>query len=442
MEWRRAVRKVFAIALNDYQLVVLTKSFVLSLVLPIFLYGGMFALSFLIKDRTDLRERALLVVDHTGALAAPLAEAAEARNQSDAVLREGKQIAPRFRLIPHDPADLSGDALLADLAARTRAEDLFAFLIIGPGFLDPQADADSAFAAYYSNSPAYLDLPNWLSSNLRRITEQQRFAAAGFDLAQVRTLLEVASVERFTLPSVDANGNLIPPRAENEAATFLIPIGLVLLMFFSIQMATPILLNSVIEEKMQRIAEVLLSAVTSLQLLAGKIIAGTAIGLTFSMVYLVSLGLSLNAFAATGWVPPHVYLWFLVFLLLGLLTFGSLFAAVSSACQDIKDTQNLAGGVVLLLVIPMIVGSTMIVAPDSGFARVMSLIPPLSPITMMVRIAIAPGPALWEILLAVALNALFAFFAMWAASRIFRIGMLSQGKAPTFRELVTWIWRD
>ncbi|MEY3001074.1 MAG: hypothetical protein RL648_1288 [Verrucomicrobiota bacterium] len=224
-------------------------------------------------------------------------------------------------------------------------------------------------------------------------------------------------------------------------ASFLIPFGLVMLIFISIQMTTPVLLNSVIEEKMQRIAEVLLSSLTPYQLLMGKLMAGVGVGLTFSAVYVFTLSLSLRYLEKMDWVPEGTFLWFFAFLLMGMFSFGSLFAGVSAGCQDLKDSQNFAGTLVVILVIPMMLSLVSIESPDGPFAVTLSLIPPFSILTMVMRIAIPPGPPEWQVVLSLGLNMIFTLAVVWASSRIFRIGILSQGKTPTWRELARWIWQ-
>jgi ABC-type Na+ efflux pump permease subunit len=207
-------------------------------------------------------------------------------------------------------------------------------------------------------------------------------------------------------------------------------------------MTSPILLNAVVEEKMQRIAEVLLASVSAGQLLGGKLLAGVGAGLTFAAVYLISLALSLAFLNAAHWVPPAAYAWFFPFLLCGLLTFGSIFAAFSAASQDLKDTQNFAGAVALFLVVPLMLTIALMEAPDGPVARTLSFIPPISPLLMIMRVAVPPGPAAWEPWLAWILGLMFAVVVIWLAGRIFRIGILSHGRTPGWRDILRWAFRE
>lgn len=435
------MRKILAVAKSEYMQVVLTKSFLLSLLFPLLIYGGMFGASILFGDKADLRDRTLVVADRSGLLTERLIEANEERNRSDAVEKDGKQVGPRFILEPYAGAHLeSTQDLLIELSDRVRSGAAFAFAIIGADYVDVEGGDDDRLH-YYSDSPTFTRLPDWLARTTRELVEEIRFREAGYDQREINLLTSHNRLERFSLAEVDEEGNLVDPKEENRLAAVFIPFGLVMLIFVSIQMTTPVLLNSVIEEKMQRIAEVLLSSVTPFQLLFGKLIAGVGAGLSFSAVYILSLALILRFFEKLEWVPQGTFVWFFIFLLMGMLAFGSLFAGVSSGCQDLKDSQNFAGTIVLLLLVPMMLSLVAVESPDGPLAVTLSLVPPFSILAMVTRIAIPPGPPEWQVYLSLGLNIVFTFIVVWASSRIFRIGILSQGKTPSWRELLRWIFQ-
>lgn len=435
------MRKILSVAKCEYRQVVLTKSFLISLLFPLLIYGGMFAASIFFGDKTDLRDRVLVVADRTGELADDLIAANAERNLSDAVQKDGRQVGPKFVIRPYAGEHLDDTRqLLIELSDKVRKRDIFAFSIIGRDYLAVDG-GDDDLLHYYSDSPTFSRLPNWLSQSTRELVEERRFAEAGYDQREINRLTSHNQIERFSLAELDEEGNLIEPKEENELAAFLIPFGLIMLIFVSIQMTTPTLLNSVIEEKMQRISEVLLSSLTPFQLLTGKLLAGVSVGLTFSAVYIFSLSLTLRYFEKADWVPQGTFFWFFVFLLMGMLAFGALFAGVSSGCQDLKDSQNFAGTIVLILIIPMMLSIVSIESPDGPFAVTLSLIPPFSIMTMMSRIAVPPGPPDWQVYLSLVLNLTFTLVVVWASSRIFRIGILSQGKTPSWRELFRWIFQ-
>ena len=121
------------------------------------------------------------------------------------------------------------------------------------------------------------------------------------------------------------------------------------------------------------------------------------------------------------------------------LRLGSIFLAIGSACSEIRDAQSLMFPAMMLVMLPMFCLGPVLQSPSSSFARALSLFPPATPTIMILRIASKPGPPLWEILLGAALATLFMLFCVWAAGKIFRIGVLSQGQAPTLGKMLKWI---
>ena len=121
--------------------------------------------------------------------------------------------------------------------------------------------------------------------------------------------------------------------------------------------------------------------------------------------------------------------------------YGSVFLAVGSACNDLRETQTLIMPVLMLVMTPLLLLSVVISDPNGTLSTVASLIPFFSPILMMVRVMLEPGAPLWQALLALTGSAAMAFLCVVAAGRIFRVGMLSGGAAPTPRELARWVRR-
>ena len=136
-------------------------------------------------------------------------------------------------------------------------------------------------------------------------------------------------------------------------------------------------------------------------------------------------------------IPASHYVWFILFQLLALFIYGSIFSAVGAACTEIRDAQSMMFPAMLGMLVPMWVFLPIIQSPSSAFARVMSLIPPFTPMLMMLRISVPPGPPWWEIALSVVLTVLFMLGCVWASAKIFRIGILSQGQTPSFARLTS-----
>src|SRR5262249_14992019 len=161
--------------------------------------------------------------------------------------------------------------------------------------------------------------------------------------------------------------------------------------------------------------------------------------LTLSALYLGSLGGLLWRMGQLNLVPPALLLWFVLFQLLSLLMFGAMFSAIGAACSEIRDAQSLMFPVMMLVMLPFFVFLPITHSPGTAFARWFSLFPPATPMLMMLRLALPPGPPAWEVALGVVLTTLFTLACVWAAAKIFRIGILAQGQAPSFAKLLGWV---
>jgi ABC-2 type transport system permease protein len=211
-------------------------------------------------------------------------------------------------------------------------------------------------------------------------------------------------------------------------------------MYMTIMTSAPQLLNSVIEEKMSRISEVLVGSITPFTLMMGKLIGGAAASTLLSVIYIVG-GLVVAQYwgGYASAVTPAIVGWFLLFLILSLFIFGALFVSIGAACNDLKDSQNMMTPVMLLVMIPVFTAGSVMRAPDGTLATVLSLVPTAAPFLMLLRISLQPGPPMWQIVLSVLLMTGTALAVVWAGAKIFRTGLLMQGKSATFGEMLRWV---
>jgi len=213
-------------------------------------------------------------------------------------------------------------------------------------------------------------------------------------------------------------------------------------------------MRAVLEEKTGRIVEIILSSVRPWELMLGKVLGVGAVGLTqlgiwlLSGLLIVSLGIpALVALIPAGEVPAEIRealpgvgvgAFFLVCFLLGYFIYASLFAAVGAMCSSEEEAQQLQFPVVSLVIIPVILLMPVLERPETAFAVSVSLFPFFSPILMFARVA-AGAAAWWEATLSVVLMTGTLFGTAWVAGRIYRVGILMQGKRPTVPELWRWL---
>ena len=194
-----------------------------------------------------------------------------------------------------------------------------------------------------------------------------------------------------------------------------------------------ILLNSVMEEKANKILEVLLSSASATEILAGKVLGVALLTLTVLLAWgglgggaLIAAAPDMARDIGSVLMSNGLLIYFLLFMVGGYLMYAVLFAAIGAFCETPRDAQTLMGPIMMVLVAPLLVMQMAIRTPDALVVKVMSLIPPFTPFVMAAR---APsGPPLIEIIGALVGMFLFAALMIWVAGRAFRAGALSDVK--------------
>jgi ABC-2 type transport system permease protein len=430
------VKRVLIIAQAEFLALVRTKFFIIGILVMPVLIGGLFAFLGYADKQTDRTERHFAVLDGTGALYATLLKAAEEYNGESG---EGStQTGPHFLPENVDPAGRSAEDLRLEQSARVRRKEIFAFVEIPKSVLDPGAKEP---VRYYSESTSYTRLSRWLDSTLNAEIEQRRFSTAGVDPSVVKRLTTDVDLDTFGLVERRADGTMTTAKQVDEIQRFGIPFFFLILMFMAVMSNAQHLINTIIEEKMSKISEVLLGSVSAFQLLMGKLVGIVAVSFLLSFVYLGGGIYALLQFGRPDLINVSLIGWFLVFVVCASLMFGSLFQALSSACSDLKDAQSMLQPAMMLVIVAYLASFLVMRSPDSTMAVVLSFIPTVTPFAMMQRLAMPPGPPLWQVLLSVVLLIGVTIVVVWAAGRIFRVGLLMQGKPPNLPELMRWIRR-
>jgi ABC-type Na+ efflux pump permease subunit len=224
-----------------------------------------------------------------------------------------------------------------------------------------------------------------------------------------------------------------------QMARMMVPFAFMYLIFLGIVGMGQHMVSSIIEEKNSRIIEVLLSAVSPFELMAGKIAGLAAVGLTVMALYGVA------GYAAARWkglqidIGAALLVYGLIYYILGFVLFSAILAGVGSVCNTIKETQSLMMPVMLVFIIPMIAWPRLAQEPNGELARVLSYVPPATPMVMVLRLS--SGTAIWtgEVVLSLLVLMAGVLVAMWAAAKVFRTGILLYGKRPGPREILRWL---
>jgi ABC-2 type transport system permease protein len=363
-----------------------------------------------------------------------LAAAAEERNARDTRDAAGRLVEARYRLEAITSLD---DQRRLELSEQIRKRRLHAFAEIDPGVLAPGATAE---ARLFSESTLSGDMGRWFARALNQAVQQRRLQAAGLDPALVRRTTSPVRVEPLGLYGRNGKGQVSRADSSSRLAASLLPVAVMMVMFLAIMMSQT-MLHSTLEEKQQRIAEVLLGSARPFELMTGKLLGGAATSLTMVGVYLVGGATLLDRFGYRELLRSDLVGWILVFLVLGVIIYGSIYAAVGAACSELKEAQNYLLPVLMVLVLPLTIWFKVMEEPTGRFATGLSLVPLWTPLLMPLRLAATQAIPLWQPIVGMVGTLLTALLAAWAGGRVLRVGLLLQGKPPRLGQLMEWIVR-
>jgi ABC-2 type transport system permease protein len=413
---------VWPVAGREYLERVRSKSFLVGTLLAPLLLAGIMIAPGIVASR-GARTLSVAVLDAGGGELERALEAVLA-NRQPATER-------RFTLVPSTMGDVEErrDALRAAVLSG----QLDGFL-----WLPPDAVRGSA-GDYYGRNVADVVSLEALNSAVEQAVVQRRLALAGVDPSLAIDLTRPFHLRRIRLS----------PEGEQEdrGASFVLTIVLVMMIYGTVVTWGQATLTSVIEEKTSRVVEIIVSAMPAHELLAGKLLGVGAVGLTQCLAWVGSVAVfSLwggGLAAAMGVVAlPRISLpvlvAFVIYFLLGYLLYASLFAAVGASVNSVQEAQSLVLPIFMVLVVGVVFFPTVMQSPDSTFSTVVSLVPLLTPLLMFLRLAILPPPV-WQVVLSIVLTGLTIALVLFAAGRIYRVGVLMYGKRPTLPEILRWI---
>lgn len=440
------MRKTLVVAMREYLAAVKTKAFIISLLLMPVLWAGSIGVQMMMRNKVDINDKRVAVVDYTGKLFDALVEESNRRSAEDIFDPEtpGRQVKPKFVFEKFDPP--SDDPAKAGLALSERVRknqpgDIMAFVIIEKDAIEGRPPTAEPAINYHSNSPTYDDIQEWIYKPLNDRIRAMRLESAHLDPQLVKKVIASSRVANRGLLSVDASGQIKKAEETNEIANIFLPLGMMMLMLMVIMIGAQPLMHSVMEEKTLRIAEVLLGSLRPFELMMGKLLGMVGVSLTVTTVYLVGVYFALKQAHYDQYFPAQVIWWFVAYTVLAVLMFGSIFAAVGASVSDLKESQNLLTPVMLVAFAPMFVWMNVVREPNSTLSTVLSLVPTATPMLMIVRQVVPPGIPMWQPFLGITLVLLTTSAFVFAAGRIFRVGILMQGKGAKISDMLRWLVR-
>jgi len=412
--------KIIAVARREFVATVRTKAFVLSVVLmPGIIVAAIFGGQWVEKaSKTEKRPvRQLAVVDRGGHVYEDFAQRVELYNN--------ERPNQRFAIEETPSAEVDADA--STLADRITQGDLYGYLIFSENII--AMDGEGCVMARKDNQ---LETGRQLERMVNDAVFAVRCREAELDPLKVFELQRPIPIQRMDLTTGKAG-------ASNPILQFMTPFAFMFLLFMGTFGISQGLLTTLIEEKGSRVVEVLLSAVSPVQLLAGKIIGLALVGFLLMGVWGGVGFAAAQRYALSDLVTGYRVGIALLYFVPGFLLIASLLAAIGSACNELKDAQSMVFPLSLITIVPMIFWYFIAEHPSSAFSLALSYIPPITPFVMILRVCADPHTPLWQIISTLGLLWIAVLVAIWAAAKIFRVGVLMYGKPPSLSELLRWV---
>lgn len=352
--------------------------------------------------------------------------------------------------------ELAGSRTEQNLAAAVQDESIQAYVVI------PDNVLDSGTVTMYSRGGSGIAFSSSIESALEPVITRARLTQRGTDTSVI-SLVE-QGVRVIGLKQTDEG-----VKADASEASAMIGYISGFVIYMLIFLYGSMVMRGVVEEKANRIIEVIASSARPFEIMMGKVVGIGLVGLTQLTAWFVlgSIVTSVAGIALSSSMPapdpanpmmqggslsavlaqegialPEIQivsiLMFIFNFFAGYFLYASLFAAVGSAVDQEADANSLTFPITLPIGITMLFIGNVIAAPNGTLATVLSMIPLFSPILMTVRVAATDVPW-WQLLGSMVLSVGGFFGAIWLASRIYRIGILSYGKKPSFKEIARWI---
>lgn len=352
------------------------------------------------------------------------------------------------------------------LEAAKANEDLDGILVIDKNVL-----TDNNSVSLYTHDASSMMVEQNITNQIEKTIENIRLNNYNIDnLSQI-------------INDINANINLTTYRINEEAedssssstVSYFIGMIMSLLLYMFLLLYGQLVMTSIIEEKNNRVLEIMVSSIKPGQLMMGKILGIGAVALTQVMIWGVIV-VSMSAFILPAILPAeimgevnafnagslnastanndiemlqalsivsnvgyvlNIFIYLILFLLGGFLFYAAMNAAIGSAVDNVQDASQLQSVVMIPIILGLVMSMTVINDPNSTFATILSMIPFTSPMTMMTRIPF--GIPTWEIIISLIILYISFIGMVWLSAKIYRVGIFMYGKKPSIKELIKWI---
>ena len=409
--------KSFRIAKWEYLERVKTKAFIIGLFMMPTIIAVFTIIPSFLASKADEKVRKIGVIDETDSLLPYLSQRIAKFKLPDS--------SANYELVKITDDDSSRDHLKILATAKILDNEIEGY------FLLPSDVMEKGKIEYRSENVGNIRDQERFSKILEDVIIERRLEAKGYNSREIRGLSTDVDVKTI---KVSAKGE---EKESGFLETFFTGYIFIMMLFMLVMTSGQMLIRSLIEEKSNRIVEVLMSSCSPSELLMGKILGLSLLGLTTISFWLLIL-VGVNFTMQTPFVSfDHIAL-LLLYFVLGYLLYVAIFVTAGAPVSTEQEAQQMTAYVTLLVMFPIALAVPAMQNPDSLMVKVLSQIPLLTPTMMALRLSIQ-APDLWEIALSLVTLSASIVGMMWVAGKVFRIGILLTGKRPNFKEMYRWI---
>ena len=416
--------KMLKVAKREYLERVKKKSFIIGTILGPLLMATMIVLPGLLFELSPETQEKVAVVDRTGGLFDDFERAL------GDTLKDGSRM---FLLRRVEVGAAGFDETKKQLGYEVESDVIDGYLVI------PEEVSEEGRATFFGKRAGNLKAYERIERALSHTVIGKRLEAEGMDYDSISHMIKGVEVEALRLKKGEE-------KKGEFMLVYLTSFIFIMMLYMTILLWGVAVMRSIIEDKNSRVIEVLLSSLTSKDLMMGKILGVGGVGLTQYAIWagfagiLWTYAMSMGGMGQYIHFTPMTLVFFVIFYVLGFLFYATLFAMIGSVCNTDQEAQQLQTPVVLCLVFTLITPMAVLQSPDGMFATIVSMIPFFAPITMFLRINLLMPPA-WQIALSIALLIAGIYVAGLIVAKVFRVGILMYGKRPDIREIVKWMRR-
>jgi ABC-2 type transport system permease protein len=453
--------KIYTILSREYLNIVKKKSFIISAILtPVLMIGAMLIPTFF-AEMTVIKERRIAVIDGTSYVLENLIQSRQTftalvnlLDQQKKAAESGKSFSTEAEKMGMPSGQLGkflremSEQMIRSFAAikfqkievtpktweKVRKEqfnnirkEVFDVLLIIPPDIET-----GRVAEYYARSSGNFDETGLLQRFITESVVSKRLSREGFDPIKIKSLSAPV-----TLKTSDVTKTGV--KSSNFITSYLGGIIFVMLMFMAVFSTGQQLMRGVLEEKNNRIIEVLLSSLKSNQLMTGKIIGLGAAGLTLVVIWITAGLIGMKLSGGLGVSFDMSLMWyFALYFILGYLLYSTFMAILGAVMNSEQEAQQFISIISISLIFPIFMAMMIMKDPNSTLSTILTMIPIFTPTMIIFRSAISPIPFV-EVAIATLLLIISIWLMILLTSKIFRVGILMYGKKPTFKEIVKWM---